>query len=235
MLYFKQYKSDCGYSSYDNVPIQELSRFRSEAALEGRSYRIRYRGPRMATRVQDGRTKHQCQLDCLKKHAVTFSAYYSHRTNKTLDILAKKSIIASSNNKTRENTMTQNLSITINGLEYVAKDATASIANEQKDIEINNLTDEVVNLGVALKLAYEKIEQKDKEINDLQEGFDFDFGLMTLDNEKLECEIKDLKNELNTVMIINRELMKSIEQKNNRIQELTEALQDIVYTAEKAL
>jgi hypothetical protein len=228
MLYFKQYKSDCGYSSYDNIPIQELSRFRSEAALEGRSYRIRYRGPRMATRVQDGRTRTQCHQDCIKKHAVTFSAYFSHNTKKVLDFSAKKSIIASLNNKTRENTMSQNLSITINGLEYVAKAATASIANEQKDIIINKLEKRVADLE-------DELAEKDKEINDLQDAFDVDFGLMTLDNEEKESEINDLQQDFNIAIAVNRELKKAIQEKDNRIQELTEALQDIVYTAEKAL
>jgi chromosome segregation ATPase len=111
----------------------------------------------------------------------------------------------------------KNLSITINGLEYVEK------------------TSQNSDLQSTIKRLENELAEKDKEINDLQEGFDFDFGLMTLDNEEKDSEINDLKNDVNVALAINRELKKSIEQKNNRIQELTEALQDIVYTAEKAL
>ncbi len=149
-------------SEYKGVPIQQLSEFRS--AFGSGTFRIRYRGPRMATRVQDGRFSTQAHQDCIKKRAVTFSAYfedYSKRGNKM----------------NRNN----DLAVTINGIVYVPKisiqnndlhyqnelvicaDKIAELTNR-----INELEGDVINLEESDSYARNRIEELEYVLDDIQ-------------------------------------------------------------------
>jgi hypothetical protein len=72
-LSFDKYKSNNARSVYNNIPITELSLFKSVLQNTlGRQYRIRYRGIR---RMDYKRTWNQRQSECLKSNAEYFSVY----------------------------------------------------------------------------------------------------------------------------------------------------------------
>ena len=59
---------------FSNAPIANLDNFRKVMALEGKYFRIRYRGPRNTPKDM-GRGFMCRQSTCLKENAKTFSVY----------------------------------------------------------------------------------------------------------------------------------------------------------------
>ena len=59
---------------FSNSPIDNLDRFRKVMAMDGRYFRIRYRGPRNTPKDM-GRGRMSRQSTCLKVNAQTFSVY----------------------------------------------------------------------------------------------------------------------------------------------------------------
>jgi len=147
------------------------------------------------------------------------STFLQIKSEIMLDFSMDQCIIASLNNETeRENTM-KKLSIVINGLEYVEK------TSQNSDLYYLN----------QLALLDDIIKQKDKEINDLQEAFDKDFGLITLDNEEKESEINELQLVLSRTEFQVAELEVELEEKECRINDLQTALEDIKFVVNRAL
>jgi len=70
---FNLYKSTAYNSVFKSVPIQLLEEFKK--AFNNHTFRVRYRGPRMATRSLDGRSIRQAHQDCIKMRAEYFSVY----------------------------------------------------------------------------------------------------------------------------------------------------------------
>lgn len=113
-------------STYKNVPISLLDEFRKVFGFG--TFRIRYRGKRVAFRWLDGRTYSQSKQDCIKIRADRFSAYCVNYTkyNKLLkEVKMNKQVI-------------------IDGVEYIAKTETSDIRflNDMLNDKISELQSE---------------------------------------------------------------------------------------------
>ena len=113
--------------------------------------------------------------------------------------------------------MTENLTITINGLEYIAKTVTANIELEQKDIIINQLQ---------YKLACAALNIE--ELTNENKGLEYRSRLTEVSSEDLFIKISDLEE---TIM----ELEVTLDEKDNENNELRSTLEDISYSIERAL
>jgi predicted RNase H-like nuclease (RuvC/YqgF family) len=134
--------------------------------------------------------------------------------------------------------MTENLTITINGLEYIAKTATANIQLTQKDIIINELqyraTCDALNIqefsnenkGLAERLK--KAEAHIQELTNENKSLEYRSRLTEVSSEDLFIKISDLEE---TIM----ELEVALEEKDNENNELRSTLEDISYSIERAL
>ena len=91
--------------------------------------------------------------------------------------------------------MTEKLSITINGLEYVAKAATQSIELEQNAIKINRLEDEIHNLKISLDLALENSAKKDILIKCLERAV----SALEEENNENDSVINELRSSLDDI------------------------------------
>jgi predicted RNase H-like nuclease (RuvC/YqgF family) len=164
---FNQYlTTKCSYrevSEYKNVPIQLLTAFRETF---GSTMRIRYRGKRNEFKRLDGRTKKQCNQDCIKARADRFAAY-------VVDYKRYSNIIE------REKNTMKNLTIVINGLEYVAKEPQPDFTTDELLQRISDLVvenDQKANIIKSLEEAVSELEEEnhenDKIINDLRSTLD---------------------------------------------------------------
>lgn len=130
--YFNQYRKPGLEAEFTGIPMAVLYKFKH---YFGSDYRIRYRGPRMATRFQDGRYPSQCSRDCIKARATHFSAY---KIKKVLDNSANSCIMATQYNE-REKIMA-NITILINGEAVDLQEFEALVTKiKQLEAQVNEL------------------------------------------------------------------------------------------------
>lgn len=173
---FDLYKTTNGEASvYKGIPIQLLEEFKK--AFNNHTFRVRYRGPRMATIGQDGRWPSQCQRDCLKKRAEYFSVYDLREKP------MKNNDLERENDALRGEIQQMSFEISFFQLTHLA----ARDIIEEKDIQINDLEEQ---LGRASYVN----EDLQLEINDLQDQYNDVLMQLELANQKLR-EIKSLASE----------------------------------------
>ena len=156
---FNQYlTTNCSYrevSQYKNVPIQLLTAFRETF---GSTMRIRYRGKRNEFKRLDGRTKKQCNQDCIKARADRFAAYvvdYKHYSN----------IIEREQKMSNQSSGYENLTVTIDGEQYVHINT-----NKINDLEykITTLKDKLANTEEELTSAFSRVNELEDVLDDIR-------------------------------------------------------------------